>query len=355
MAPRILFASLILLSAAGADDEISVRSEDDALVVRSPISRANFLFRVAGGFEQTGAPEGYAVELTAPRKNGAGGADWARIRLRVATVGAPPAPRTAGQWARAEAGAGLDDPKAAKKDAEFSGRGARVRARLSGTEGSRKLERVLVALRDGSRIYLLFLDRRGDRYEAELEKVASGFTILDPKGVPAGEEAPPDAEALQPRTIEEDFYRLSVFKPEGFVRRTVVPAEDPGIVLHLRRYDDNRNLCDIRIRVWLKKTVKQSLEERARARIETFAGKYKDSKVPRRPRRTRWRGAEQALKAKLVGKQPRSGIVVTEEWRFIEHENDRVYEIQMTLAGDAERAWRKEIRKFWRRLRMEAQ
>ncbi len=307
------------------------------------MSQANFLFRAAGGFERGKAPEGYAVELTAKKKK-----SWGRIRLRLAKVVPPPGPRTAADWARANVADGLQTPG----EVSVSGRGARSRAKMKGKDGGRPIERTLVALRDGTRIYLLYLDRQGDGFTAALAAVASGFTILDPKGAPS-EEAPPDSAALKPGTIEKDYYRLKLFKPAGFVNLTVDPDADNGIVLHLRRYDAKKNLCDIRIRVWLKKLVKQPLEAKARARMDRFRGKYKNAKIPKKPSRARWRSAKSALKLKLVGQQAKTGIVITEEWRFVEHENDRVYEIQMIIAGEAARTWKKDIRAFWKRLVIE--
>ena len=53
--------------------------DGDAVIVRSPIAQANFLFRAAGGFHQIEAPEGFAVMLEAKSAGGA----TATIRLRL--------------------------------------------------------------------------------------------------------------------------------------------------------------------------------------------------------------------------------------------------------------------------------
>ena len=38
--------------------------------------------------------------------------------------------------------------------------------------------------------------------------------------------------------------------------------------------------------------------------------------------------------------------------RNLEHQNDRVYEIQLTAYGGAAREWRKDLAMFWRKLKI---
>lgn len=337
-------AALVLpcLAAAAGDIECRVDRSDDAVVVSSPQSQGNFLFRAPGAFREVEAPEGFLVRLEAED-----GGKRAAIALRIIEQGAGDARQRLTDLAPSYAGRGLDEPS----KPETEGSGLRVTARIRGKAGDAETARTLRLVRDGSLLYLLYLDRTPPAAFPKLDTVAEGFTIINPKSKPSAV-TEFTAEDLKARTIRKDFYRLDVWKPEGFGEMPVDPDNDPGIVLHFRRQDQANNLCEIRIRVFLTKTLKESLEARAANRLNVFKGKHNGAKVPRRPRHARWPAAKAAYKAKLVGKTQR-GLVVTEEWRWIEHENDRTYEIQMTLYGGAAREWRKEIAAFWRKLKIE--
>ena len=130
------------------------------------------------------------------------------------------------------------------------------------------------------------------------------------------------------------------------------PDADKGIFLHLHREDDEKNVCDIRIRVHLSKTVAADAQEIAAKAIEAFASKYPPAKVPKRPSRTGWPGADAAFKCKMAGKVSGTGAVVEEEWRVIDHSNDRLYEVQVTLFAGASRAFKKDLQTFWRGLKI---
>jgi hypothetical protein len=335
---RLLTGSLILLSVALAEDEIRVERQDDAVIVRSPIAQGNFLFRTPRFFRQQEAEEPFAVHLRAKQ----GGA-VAHIRLRLGQV-------TAGQ-----ARQGIDALVKEKKsgytagygELTVSGEGAR---RLAKTTGEAGLRLVLVVV-DGPKLYELFLDvsPADATLGRDLEAVATGFTILDPKGAPIAGAASGD---LKAGTIDHEYYRLKVFKPAGFAQQEVDPDRDQGIFLHLRKEDKYRNRCDIRIRVHLARAMKQMPASKAEKAIERFVTKYESAKAPKKPRRTSIAGAKNAWKFKMVGKEPKSSGVVQEEWRVIEHENGRVYEIQLTTYGGAAREFKKDIRAFWRKLKI---
>ncbi|MHC4576716.1 MAG: hypothetical protein ACYTFD_13285 [Planctomycetota bacterium] len=334
---RPLAGLLLLLSAARAEEEIRVERAADAVIVRSPISQANFLFRAPPDFREADAEDPFVVHLAATRDR-----ITARIRLRFGQV-------TAGQARR-----GLD-ALVREKQSEYargygklsvSGEGRRRLATTTGAAGART---VLVVV-DGPRLYELFLDvSPADVPLAdELARVAAGFTILDPKGALDVLRATES----KAEVIEHDYYRLKVYKPAGFRQEEVDPDHDAGIFLHLRKEDRFRNRCDVRIRVHLARALKKTPTERAQRAIERFTNQYVDAKAPRKPRRSTWPGAKNAFKLKMVGKVPKTSSVIEEEWRVIEHENGRVYEIQLTTYGGAAREFKKDIRAFWKRLKI---
>jgi hypothetical protein len=310
---------LLFLSAAHAEDEIHVEREDDAVVVRSPIAQGNFLFRAPRGFREADPPEGFRLALAA---------DAGRILLRLTRPGAV-------------------DPAAFLKDrakeyggtAEAAGRGRWI-ARSRSDSGARTVLLVL----DGTCAYELFLE--SPEPEA-LDAVAKGFTVLDPKGPPGG--APVAAATAEAEEFEKEFYRLKLLKPEGFSVEAVDPNVDPGIVFRFRRVGEAGTITDIHVRVFLKKTLKEDVAERARKAIESFASRYPPVKGPKRPSKARFASAREAYRFKLAGRAT-TGALIEEEWLLVEHENDRVYEIQMTHWAGATRAFRKEIAAFWKRL-----
>ena len=121
------------------------------------------------------------------------------------------------------------------------------------------------------------------------------------------------------------------------------PERDKGIYLHLRREDDQKNRCDIRVRVFLAKAVKQGPEELAQMRIDEFRGRHESPKGPERPKRS----APGAFRWKQAGRA-QGGVVVEEERWVLEHENGRMYEFEVLCYGAASRAFQKDIAAFWR-------
>ena len=175
-------------------------------------------------------------------------------------------------------------------------------------------------------------------------------TILDPKGGPVARTATP--EQLKAKELEHGYYRLKLLKPAGFTQELVDPNTDKGIWIHLRCEDEIRNLCNIRIRVHLARTLKQDVTAKATVALNRFAAQYPNARVPKRPKNARWPGSKQALRLKMSGRLTKSGIVIQEEWVFIEHENGRIYEIQMTTYAGAQREFKKQIKAFWKSIRI---
>jgi len=336
---RLLPGLLILLSVALAADEIRIERQDDAVIVRSPIAQGNFLFRAPPFFKEQEAEEAFAVHLSAERDKAT-----AHIRLRLGQVTAGQARHGIDALVR-EKEAGYTAGGYGKL--EVSGEGAR---RVGTTTGKAGRRTVLVIV-DGPRLYELFVDvsPADAALGRQLAAVTSGFTILDPKGAPVAGAEPAD---LKAGTIEHDYYRLKVYKPTGFAQQEVDPGRDQGIYLHLRREDKYRNRCDIRIRVHLARTMKQTPAFKAEKAIERFVNRYQSAKAPKKPRRTSFGGAKNAWKFKMVGKEAKTSSVIEEQWKVIEHENGRVYEIQLTTYGGAAREFRKDISAFWRKLKI---
>ena len=305
------------------------------------MSDGNFLFRLPGEFAEASPADGEVVRMTA-----GGDQNGARMALRILQIDRVRAARGAQVLGSAQAlGQGLDQAGAPS----WEGDRERSLATIEGRVGDVTALRFVLCVPDGDRLYLLTLDtwpRDNARVEA-LRDTAIGFTLLDTKGIPPAPDAPP---ATKAELIEHAYYRLSVVQPAGFTRRKVDPSSDKGIFLHLRARDEEKNVCEIRVRVFLAKTIKQDTDARAQARLDSFAAKYKDSKLPRKPKRFRVRGAEEAFRLDLAGRG--KGYVITEDWRVIRHTNGRLYEVQLSCYGAAAKVWRTQIRDFWKKLKI---
>ncbi|HEX5137051.1 MAG TPA: hypothetical protein VFY93_08775, partial [Planctomycetota bacterium] len=285
-------------------------------------------------FRRSDPPEGFALAL-------AGDDDKASIRLRIADLGASEARAGIDAFVKAhepEYGAGFTGAPGIT-----SGRGRRTAA----VEGKDSLRIVLVVF-DGVRRYELFCEGAPGAGE-ELAAVAEGFTILDPKGAPEGAPLLGDAKA---GTIEHAYYRLKLLKPEGFLQQEVDPESDKGIYLHLRREDDQRNRCDIRVRVFLAKSLKEGVEAKAQRRIDDFRGRNGSVKGPLRAPRSRMPGSNAAFRFEQVGRSEH-GQVVDEKWLILDHENGRLYEFEVVCYGAAGRAFKKDIDAFWKGIRIQ--
>jgi hypothetical protein len=316
---RPLLAVLALLAVARAEDKIQVERTAEALVVCSPPDQANFLFRAPASFKELPPAEPFRLDLGA-RKEGAS----ARVRLKISTMGAADATKNPATLARERE---KEYREGYPGDFAISGEGARRLVRVEGKQGCRRI----LLVRDGDRLYELFLDDSpaGSAFAAALDRIAAGFTILEPKGAPAEVRLTP--EELKAKMVEHEYYRLKVLKPAGFVQEEVDPDKERGIWLHLRRKDQVGNLCEIKVRVFLARAVRLTTEEKAGKAIERFVNRYADARAPKKPKRTGWRDAKHAFRANMVGKWGKTGLVVHEDYLIVDHNNGRLYEFQVTM------------------------
>jgi len=288
-----------------------------------------------------GPGEGFAAELAAED-----GPAKATIRLRF------------GDLSAGEARSGLDAFVKNREDEYRQGLGGALGVtggrgrRIAMIEGKESVRIVLVVF-DGTRRYELFLEGApGDSaLAAQLTAVAEGFTILDAKGAPDGG-GPSFAGDAKARQITHEYYRVKLLKPEGFLQQEVDPDRDQGIFLHLRREDDQKNRCDIRVRVFLAKVLKEQPDAKAQRRIDEFRSGHETPKGPERPKRAAGPGAVAAYRWKQVGRLAQ-GSVVEEEWWILDHQNGRVYEFEVECFAGASRAFAKDIAAFWRGIRIE--
>ncbi|MHC4932729.1 MAG: hypothetical protein ACYTGV_11130 [Planctomycetota bacterium] len=338
---RHLLVVVVLLSVALAEDKIHVERSEDAVIVRSPADQANFLFRAPASFKENEAQAPFLLDLAA---EGAAG-ERARIRLRITTVVEADSLKNPEELARARE---AEYRKGFGGKLEFSGAGVRRLARCAGAGGARSV----LLVRDGDRLYELFLEESpaGSSFAPALDELASGFTILAPKGAPAEVRLTP--EELKAKVLVHEYYRLQVLKPDGFTQEEVDPDKEKGIWLHLRKKDRYKNLCEIKIRVHLARMVQKTTEERAQAAIDRFARRFENARVPRRPKRTGWKEAKHAFKAEMTGRVEKSGLVVHQDYRIVDHANGRLYEFQITMWAGARREFRKQIAAFWKRLKI---
>jgi hypothetical protein len=338
---RHLLVVVVLLSVALAEDKIHVERSEDAVIVRSPSDQANFLFRAPPSFKDQAAQAPFLVDLTAEGTSG----DRARIRLRITTVAVADSLKNPEELAGARE---AEYREGFGGKLEFTGTGVRRVARCSGAGGARSV----LLVRDGDRLYELFLEESpaGSSFAPALDELAIGFTILAPKGAPAEVRLTP--EELKAKVIAHDYYRLEVLKPGGFSQEEVDPDQEQGIWLRLRRKDQYKNLCEIKIRVHLARTIQKTAEEKAQAAIDNFAKRFENARIPKRPKRTKWKDAKHAFKAEMTGKMEKSGLVVHQDYRIVDHANGRLYEFQVTMWAGAKREFRKQITTFWKRLKI---
>jgi hypothetical protein len=326
---RVLLGICLVLTSAAADT-IKVEPAADAVVVRSPMKEANFLMRLPAGFVEAEATAPWMVVLRTKE---------ARVRLRVELLSADKLGLAA---------AALAKPRATGLTLTGSG-GAR---RMGTGPGETGFERVALYVRDGKRFYEVVVDVAEGKAELKKSLVESleNFTLLNPQGAP--EAAPEDPAELKPKTLEHSFYKIKVLKPVGFGERPPDVDHDKGIWKHLRRIDKDNNLCEIRIRSHLSVEFKKSIETLAAERMKKFADKYNDTRIPKKPKSWRIRGGKPAIQVQMSGRAPKSGLIVRADYRYVEHANGRTYEIEMILWGDAARAFKKEVKAFWKSLKI---
>ncbi|MEM8883938.1 MAG: hypothetical protein AAGD14_07715 [Planctomycetota bacterium] len=318
---RIL-ASLLLLPALLAADTIQVEPSADAVVVRSPLAEGNFLMRLPPGFARSEAKEPWNAILVK---------DKTTLRLRISQVGSDQSELGAGELARSRAG----------------------KLKLEGEGGARRIGtgpgELALFVRDGKRLYEIRVTGPDDEIKP-LRAALENFTLLDPKGAP--EPAPTDPAALKPVTLEHTFYKIRVLKPSGFAERPPDVDGDPGIWKHLRRIGEHGNRVEIFIRSHLSVKFPKSAEDLSIERMQRFQNRYKDVRSPKKAKSWKPRGAKEGRQVQMSARAPKTGQIVRADYRYVEHKNGRTYEIEMIMWGNTARAWKKDIRAFWKSLKI---
>ncbi|MHC4940705.1 MAG: hypothetical protein ACYTHK_17330 [Planctomycetota bacterium] len=332
----LLGIALVLTSAAAESgngtgpDAIKVETSADAVVIRSPMKEGNFLMRLPAGFVEGEAESPWMVMVRTKD---------AKVRLRIELLEADKLGLAAGDLAKPRA-AGL----------KLTGTGG---ARRMGTgPGETGYDRIALFVRDGKRFYEVVADVASGN--AELKKALTesldNFTLLNPQGAP--EPAPEDPAALKAQTLEHSFYKIRLLKPMGFAERPPDVDHDKGIWKHLRRLDKENNLCEIKIRSHLSVEFKKSVAALAMERMTRFEKRYNDVRLPKKPKSWRVKGGKEGRQVQMSGRARKSGVIVRADYRYVEHANGRTYEIEMILWGNANRAFKKEVKAFWKSLRI---
>jgi len=294
------------------------------------MDEGNFLMRLPPGFAEGKAEAPWLVRLAK---------DGATVRLRIDPVPADQLGLGAGELAA---------PRAAGLTLEGEG-GAR---RLGTGKGEGGADRIALYVRDGKRFYEVVADVPADNADLKkaLRAALENFTLLNPQGAP--EPAPEDPDALKEKKLEHDFYKISVVKPRGFGERPPDVEGDRGIWTHLRRTDKDHNLCEIRIRSHLSLEFKKSVEELAAERLKQFGERYQDTRLPKRPKGWKVRGGKEGLQLQMSGRAPKTGVIVRADYRYVAHENGRTYEFEILMWNNASREYAKELKQFWRSLKL---
>jgi len=325
---------LLLLLAPVRADTIAIDISADAVVIRSPMKEGNFLMRLPAGFVEGTAEEPWQKQVE--RKG-------CVVRLRIEKVASD----------REGLGAAeLAAPRAKKLgDLKLEGTGG---ARRMGKGGGKGKTRLALFVRDGKRFYEIVVDL--DPADAALEKLMrealENFTLLDPKGAP--EAAPENPEALKAKKLTHDFYKITVLKPEGFTERPPDVDGDKGIWKHLRRIDKDGNMCEIRIRSHLAVSSKKKASALVVGAMKRFETKFNDVRIPKKAKSLRMRGGKEGFQVAMAGRVAKSGTIVWADYRVLLHDNGRLYEFDMFLFGNAKRAFAKEVRAFWKSIRIKS-
>ena len=320
---------LLLVVASATADSIKVEPGADAVVVRSPMKEGNFLLRLPAGFTQAAVEKPWGAVL----KKGD-----AIVRLRIDLLAADQEKKAIADLAKPRAG------KLALK-----GKGG---ARRTGEETADKVVRLSLFVRDGKRFYEL--EARVPEKDADLQKLLrealENFTLLNPKGAP--EPLTVDPDAGKAKKLTHGFYKIEILKPAGFSSREPNPDDDRGIWTHLRRNDVEGSACEIWVRSHLSIKFPKSAEDLCTERMQRFSNRYKDVRAPKKPKRWKTKGGKEGYQAQMSARAPKTGIIVRADYRYVEHGNGRTYEIEMILWGNASRLWSKDIRAFWKSLKI---
>ncbi|MEE8103948.1 MAG: hypothetical protein V3T86_00270 [Planctomycetota bacterium] len=346
----IAISVLSLLSVAAGSDEITFDVDGAALVIRSPISKHNFMLRAPASFERVGDAE--APWLFHLRANEDG--KFASVKLRKSALTMGEAGRDLGDLARARAAKYKEHYKSPTKP-KVEGADEERTVSFRGFVGEVEQGRTVVLIRNGVDLYEFFLDSTppGTELELRARTVVDRFSVIDVKEALKPQKADkPDPAALQPKKLEAEFHRIKLLKPRGFLEEQFQPRD--GLIYLFRGRDPQENSCIIRVRVFLARSWKKNndLEKRAQKMFEQFSKDHKSAKGSKRLKRRRSFGADLGLEYKLTGRHPKGNVVVAEERRFLDHDNGRLYDIQVKTFGGAGRHFKNELKAFWRSIQL---
>ena len=297
------------------------------------MAEGNFLMRLPGGFVEGDAAAPWAKLL----KKGD-----ATFRLRI-----EPVPSDRSQSPVADLAAPVAK---ALGGLELEGSGG---ARRLGRKSEAERTQLALFVRDGKRFYVALAEfPSGDEAEKEWRDVFEGFTLLDPKGAPEPVKA--DPEALKAKKLSHSFYKLTILKPARFAERPPDVDGDRGIWKHLRRVDENGDGAEIRVRTHLATASKLRIEDLTAAAMKRFENGYNSTRIPKKPKGWRVRGGKQGLQVQMAGKAKKTGIVVHADYRAVLHENGRIYEFDIVLFANAKRSYAKDLRAFWKVLKIKS-
>jgi hypothetical protein len=325
--------TLLLLLAPCLADTIAIDTSADAVVIRSPMSEGNFLMRLPAGFKETAAEEPWQKQVAR---------EGCVVRVRIEKITPDQDSLGAAQLAA---------PRAKQLgDLKLEGQGG---ARRIGMGGGKGKTRLALFVRDGKRFYevVVDFDPADPAAEKQLRDALDNFTLLDPKGAP--EAAPENPETLKAQTLTHEFYKISLIKPAGFGERPPDVEGDKGIWKHFRRIDKDNNTCEIRVRSHLAVSSKLKPEELMAGTMKNFENKFNDTRIPKKPKTWRFRGAKEGYMVEMLGRVPKSGMVVQADYRAMLHDNGRIYEFDVILYGNAKRVFKKELREFWKSIKID--
>jgi hypothetical protein len=181
--------------------------------------------------------------------------------------------------------------------------------------------------------------------EEEVAGMRAAFRFLKPQAPEAARppEPPPVEAALARATLEFDHWRFACVKPEGVLQ---VPPEkldrserDAGVVTKFERTVED-GVFMVRIYAQSMTARKFTIDQLADQKLRRFEETYDEThRLP--PRRdAAWKPplAERAIRLELTGRGRTTQLT---RWYLAECGNGRQYQIEVYVAGDAER-WSKE-------------
>ena len=210
----------------------------------------------------------------------------------------------------------------------------------------------------GRLAYIFYVVRGGTAIgdadvEDEVKGCRASFKFLrevkEPEAAKKKPDEKVDPKALKREEIVFDFWRLRLVKPAGLLRvpaKAFDPSERANSLIFKCESPKVKELCTIRVFALVKGTkAYKPLKAIVKRRLEEFRKTYPDKKWRKEEHHTRWPVvlAKKAPWMKLVGRRK---VTETTYWYFAECKNDRLYQIQIFLAGAAEKLWKPQIDDF---------